>query len=619
MADIETKRHSLAHILAMAILDLWPDTKLGIGPAIENGFYYDFDFHKVKVVNSPASRRDPAKGGGKFQNSKQEFKLSPDELPRIEKRMHEIIEKDFKFIKEEIDAKKAKKIFEKQPYKLELIEELVKEKKPITIYYTCPSEIKNLKLKIKNCFVDLCAGPHVDSTKDLRSMNFELTKIAGAYWRGVEGNPMLTRIYAAAFESSAELKNYLKIQEEAEKRDHRKLGKDLGLFVFSDLVGPGLPLYTFKGTIIRKIIVDYSNQLREKIGYKEVHTPQINKAELFKTSGHYEKYKDSMFRAVSNYTDEEYYLKPMNCPQHTQIYASQMRSYRDLPIRIADFAMLYRDEKPGELSGLSRLRAFSQDDGHCFCTENQIKDEFGSILAVIEEAMKTYKMDYFIRLSLRDEKNKEKYLGDDKIWKKSQEILEDLLKEKKIKYIRAEGEAAFYGPKMDLIAKDSLGREWQLSTIQLDFNMPKRFGLEYVSEDGKKYTPAMIHSAIVGSPDRFLGILIEHYAGAFPVWLAPVQVWVLPISEKHEKYAEKIVEDLKENKIRAELHNENETISKRIREGELQKIPYILVAGDKEKNSNTVRVRERSKGDIGEMKFDNFIKKIKIEIDQKLL
>ena len=595
MADvpIEIKRHSLAHVLAMAVLDLWPDTKLGIGPAIENGFYYDFDFRKVKI-------------------QKQEFKLSPDELPRIEKRMHEIIEKDFKFIKEEIDAKKAKKIFENQPYKLELIEELVKEKKPITIYYTCPA-------KIKNCFVDLCAGPHVDSTKDLRSTNFKLTKIAGAYWRGSEENPMLTRIYAAAFESLAELKNYLKIQEEAEKRDHRKLGKDLGLFVFSDLVGPGLPLYTFKGATIRNIIVDYSNQLREKIGYKEVHTPQINKAELFKVSGHYEKYKDSMFKVISNYTDEEYYLKPMNCPQHTQIYASQMRSYRDLPIRIADFAMLYRDEKPGELSGLSRLRAFSQDDGHCFCTEDQIKDEFSSLLAVIEEAMKTYKMDYFIRLSLRDEKNKEKYLGDDKTWKQSQKILEDLLKEKKIKYVRAEGEAAFYGPKMDLVAKDSLGREWQLSTIQLDFNMPKRFGLEYVSEDGKKYTPAMIHSAIVGSPDRFLGILIEHYAGAFPVWLAPVQVWVAPVSEKHEKYAEKIAEDLKENEIRVELNNENETISKRIREGELQKIPYILVVGDKEKNSNTVRVRERSKGDLGEMKIDKFVAKIKLEIKQRSL
>lgn len=430
---------------------------------------------------------------------------------------------------------------------------------------------------------------------------------------------MLTRIYGVAFETEKELNDYLKMMEEAEKRDHRKLGKNLSLFIFSDLVGPGLPLYTAKGTIIRKIIQDYSNKLRKKIGYEEVYTPQINKTELFKVSGHYEKYKDSMFRVVSNYTDEEYYLKPMNCPQHTQIYASQMRSYRDLPLRIADFAMLYRDEKPGELSGLFRLRAFAQDDGHCFCKEDQIKDEFNSLLNVINEAMKTYKMDYFIRLSLRDEKNKEKYLGDDKTWKKSQKILEDLLKEKKVKYITALGEAAFYGPKIDIIAKDSLGREWQLSTIQLDFNMPEKFGLEYIGEDGKKYAPVMIHSAIIGSPERFLGILIEHYAGAFPVWLAPIQVWVLPLSEKHEKYAEKITEELKKNNLRAEIHKENETISKRIREGELQKIPYILVVGDKEKNANTVRVRERSKGDIGEMDIDKFIGKIKLGVDQKLL
>jgi threonyl-tRNA synthetase len=575
---IETKRHSLAHVLAMAVLDLWPDTKLGIGPAIETGFYYDFDFRE---------------------------KITSDDLHEIEERMVDFIKTDFKFEKEKIEAKKAEKIFENQPFKLELVEELRKEKQPISIYKSGE-------------FIDLCSGPHVDSTKDLRKVSFKLTKIAGAYWKGSEKNPMLTRIYAVAFETKRELDEYLKIQEEAEKRDHRKLGKDLGLFVFSDLVGPGLPLYTSKGTIIRKFIQDYSNHLRKKIGYSEVHTPQINKAELFKISGHYEKYKDSMFRAVSNYTDEEYYLKPMNCPQHTQIYASEMRSYRDLPIRIADFAMLYRDEKPGELSGLSRLRAFSQDDGHCFCTEDQIKDEFNSLLNVIKEAMKTFKMDYFIRLSLRDEKNKEKYLGDDKAWEKSQKILENLLKEEKIRYVLATGEAAFYGPKMDLVAKDSLGREWQLSTIQLDFNMPERFGLEYVGEDGKKYTPAMIHSAIIGSPDRFLGILIEHYAGAFPAWLAPVQVEVMAVSEKFDNYAEKILGNLKKENIRAEFNDSNETVSKKIRESEIQKIPYILVVGEKEEKSKTVAVRERGKGDLDTMEIDNFIKKIKLEIEPKL-
>ncbi len=345
----------------------------------------------------------------------------------------------------------------------------------------------------------------------------------------------------------------------------------------------------------------------------------MNKAELFKISGHYEKYKDSMFKVVSNYSEEEYYLKPMNCPQHTQIYAARMRSYRDLPIRIADSANLYRDEKTGELSGLMRLRAFAQDDGHSFCREDQIMDEFGFLLSVIEEAMKTYKMEYFIRLSLRDKKNKEKYLGDDKIWEKSQKILEDILKEKKIKYFRTEGEAAFYGPKMDLIAKDSLGREWQLSTIQLDFNMPQRFSLEYTGKDGQKETPVMIHSAIIGSPDRFLGVLIEHYAGAFPVWLAPVQAEIIPVSEKFNDYAKKIFELLKKENLRPEINDGNETLGKKIREGELQKIPYLLVVGDKEEKSGTVAVRERGKGDLGAMEIDNFIGKIKLEIESRII
>ncbi len=604
MADIEIKRHSLAHILAMAVLDLWPDTKFGIGPEIENGFYYDFDFRE---------------------------KITSDDLKKVQERMSDFIKSDFKFEREEISAEKAEKIFEGQPFKLELIEELEKPsfakategkgKRPITIYKTCPPAGGSGE------FIDLCAGPHVESTKDLRKTAFKLVKIAGAYWKGSEKNPMLTRIYALAFETPDELKNYLTLQEEAEKRDHRKLGKELELFVFSDLVGPGLPLYTFKGAIVRKIIQDYSNQLRKKIGYQEVHTPQINKAELFKVSGHYEKYKESMFRVVSNYADEEYYLKPMNCPQHTQIYASQMRSYRDLPVRIADFAMLYRDEKPGELSGLNRLRAFSQDDGHCFCREDQLRYEVAQLLNVIEIAMKKYGMNYFIRLSLRDKNKKEKYLGDDEIWEKSQKVLEDILKKEKIEYKRMEGEAAFYGPKMDLIAKDSLGREWQISTIQLDFNMPKRFGLEYTGEDGKKYTPVMIHSAIVGSPDRFLGILIEHHAGAFPFWLAPIQIKIIPVSEKINNYAEKIFKALEKENLRVELDNANETLSKRIRNAELQKIPYILVVGEKEEKSETVAVRERGKslpaaclparqgrqGDLGVMKIDEFIKKINKE------
>lgn len=590
--SIETKRHSLSHVLAMAVLDLWPETKLGIGPAIENGFYYDFGFSEV--VN-PKSQ---------IPNSKNGFKLTPEELPKIEEKMREIIKSDFKFEKEEIDAKKAEKIFENQPYKLELIEELKNNKQPITIYKSGE-------------FIDLCAGPHVGSTKDLRNVSFKFTKIAGAYFKGSEKNPMLTRIYGVAFETKKELDDYLKTQEEAEKRDHRKLGKQLDLFTFSDLIGSGLPLYSPKGALIRKLLNDYIETLQSKYGYQQVWTPQIAKAELFKISGHYDKYKDGMFRVISNYSEEEFYLKPMNCPQHTQIYASQMRSYRDLPLRYTDFAMLYRDEKPGELSGLARVRSFSQDDCHIFCREDQVDEEIDIALLMIKEVMKTFGFKYRYRLSTKNKKNPEKYLGDPETWDKVEKWAEKIMQRNKIDYFDAPGEAAFYAPKMDLMATDALGREWQLSTVQIDFVMPERFGLTYTDKDGKTKNPVMIHRAIIGSPERFIMILLEHYAGAFPVWLAPVQVKITAVSEKFDDYAKKVSEILIKENLRTELDNGNETVSKKIRQGELQKIPYILVVGDKEKSSNTVRVRERSKGDIGETEIDNFIKKIKLEIEQK--
>lgn len=577
MANIEKIRHSLAHLLAAAVLEKYPGTKLGIGPIIENGFYYDF------LLPSP---------------------ISPQDLPVLENKIKALIKRNFKFEKQEISAKEARELFNDQSFKLELINDLEKENKPISIYAS-------------GNFVDLCAGPHIDSTKELNPEAFKLTKIAGAYWRGDEKNQMLTRIYGVAFESKKELDDYLKLQAELEKRDHRKLGKDLGLFVFSDLVGPGLPLYTPKGTFIRKQIQDYSNELRKEIGYQEVHTPNINKGELFKVSGHYAKYKDDMFKVKSNYSEEEYFLKPMNCPQHTQIYASQLRSYKDLPLRIADFCNLHRDERPGELSGLARLRCFSQDDGHCFCREDQIKNEFTSVLKAINKAMKTYKLKYCIRLSLRDENKKEQYLGSDEIWEKSQKILEDLLKEKKVDYFRSEGDAAFYGPKMDLIVKDSLGREWQLSTIQLDFNMPSNFGLEYVGNDGQKYTPIMIHSALVGSPERFMGLLIEHYAGVFPLWIAPVQMRILPISKKHKKYAKEINKALADAGFRTELKDEDETIGKKIREGEMQKVPYLLIVGDKEIKAKSVAVRRAGKGDIGIVKFKKFLEQIEMDVAKK--
>ncbi|MBU2540094.1 threonine--tRNA ligase [Patescibacteria group bacterium] len=573
--NIETIRHSLAHIMAYAIQELYPKTKFGIGPAVENGFYYDIETQKP---------------------------IRPEELSKIEEKMKELIKQDIKFKKKLTNKAQAKKIFKSQPYKLELIKEL--KEKNATIYES-------------GDFIDLCKGPHIKSGKEITPDAFKLTRIAGAYWKGSEKNKMLTRIYGLAFASKRELIDYLNNLAEAEKRDHRIIGQKLDLFVFSDLVGPGLPLFTFKGATILKEIKDYCNELQNEIGYQEVQTPNMNRAELFKISGHYEKFKDDMFKVVSHYTEEDYYLKPMNCPQHTQIYASKPRSYKDLPIRIADFAQLYRDEKTGELSGLTRLRGFAQDDGHSFCKEDQIKDEFKSVLSVIEKAMKTYGMNYKIRFSLWDPKHPEKYLGDTKIWKKSQQMLEEILIENKIEYFRAIGEAAMYGPKMDLISKDSLGREWQISTIQLDFIMPQRFGLKYVDSDGKDKTPVMIHRAIVGSPERFFGILIEHYAGSFPVWLSPIQAWVVPVGDNHKKYAKEICEKLLNEKIRAEIKDDNNTISKKIREGEIQKIPYLLIVGDKEIKSGSVAVRERKKGDVGMIKFAQFIEQIKKEIETK--
>jgi threonyl-tRNA synthetase len=576
--NIETKRHSLSHILAMAVLDLWPDTKLGIGPAIENGFYYDFEFRN---------------------------KITTDNFEEIEERMKKFLKSDFKFECEEIGAKEAEKIFKNQTYKMELIKEIVVNLRSSTV-----------SIYKSGDFTDLCAGPHVDSVKDLRKTAFKLTKIAGAYWKGSEKNPMLTRIYAVAFESLDELKNHLKNQEEAEKRDHRKLGKQLDLFTFSEFIGSGLPLYTPKGALVRRLLNEYVEDLQSKAGYTQVWTPQMTKAELFKISGHYDKYKDSMFHVVSNYSEEEFFLKPMNCPQHTQIYASQSRSYRDLPLRYTDFAMLYRDEKPGELSGLARVRSFSQDDCHIFCREDQVDEEIDTALKMIKEVMKTFGFKYRYRLSTRDKKHPEKYLGDQKTWDKVEKWAEKIMQRNKIDYFDAPGEAAFYAPKMDLLATDALGREWQLSTVQIDFVMPERFDLTYTDKDGKSKHPIMIHRAIIGSPERFIMILLEHYAGAFPLWLAPVQIQIMAVSDKFNDYAEKVLEILKKENLRVELNKDNETISKKIRQGELQKIPYLLVVGEKEEKSETIAVRERSKGDLGAIKIKDFIEKIgrKLEI-----
>ncbi len=571
--NLDNLRHSAAHLLAAAIMKMWPNTKRAIGPSIEDGFYFDFEFEE------PISEKD---------------------FPKIEKTMKQIVKTWDKFERHELSPEDGKKEYPGNPYKHELIDEFSGKGEKLTFYKS-------------GDYWDLCRGGHVDNPKK-ELQHFKLLSIAGAYWRGSEKNKMLTRIYATAFPTKEELDQHLFMLEEAKKRDHKKLGPQLDLFVFSELVGPGLPLYTPKGTQTLYEIKNFSRALRKEMGYLEVQTPQINKGQLFKLSGHYEKFHDDMFKVVSNYSEEEYFMKPMNCPQHTQIYASRARSYKDLPIKLADFAMLYRDEKPGQLSGLTRLRSFSQDDAHCFCREDQIEQEFDLLLQAIKKAMETYGLNYYIRFSLRDENNKDAYLGGDEVWQKSQKLLEELLQKRKLDYKKAEGEAAFYGPKMDLIVKDSLNREWQLSTIQLDFNMPGRFGLEYTDEHGQKATPIMIHSALVGSPERFFGVAIEHFAGAFPPWLAPVQVKILSITEKQNDYAENILKELKSSGIRAEWDDRNESIGKKIREAEMEKVPYMLIIGEKELEAKSVSVRARNQKDLGVMDLSAFMDKINDEI-----
>ncbi|MFI5260707.1 MAG: threonine--tRNA ligase [Candidatus Paceibacteria bacterium] len=575
MASLEEKRHSLAHLLAQAVLVEHPNAQLTLGPAVDNGFYYDIDFGAEKV--------------------------SDTDLPGIEKEMRKHLSDWKEFTHKEVTADEANAAFS-NPYKAELIKEISERGETITLY-TCGG------------FTDLCRGGHAEHpAADIAPNSFKLDRVAGAYWRGDEKNPMLTRIYGLAFDTKEELDAYLAQREEAKKRDHRKIAKEQGLLVFSDLVGSGMPMFTPKGNIIRSEIINFSRELNAELGFGEVHTPNINKGELFKISGHYDQYKEDMLTVHSQYVEDEMFLKPMNCPQHTQIYASEPRSYRDLPIRFSDFAVLYRDERPGELSGLTRLRAFSQDDGHIFCREDQIEGEITNVLAAIQKALATYRVDYWVRLSLRDPTKKDKYIGEDAVWEKAEAIMRKLLTEKKMSHKEALGEAAFYGPKMDIMAVDAIGREWQISTIQLDLNMPGRFGLEYAAEDGTKKTPVMIHRALTGSPDRFMGILIEHYAGALPLWLSPVQVRVLPVSEKHNAYAAEVMVALKAANIRTEIDDANESLGKKIRNTKTEKIPYVLVVGDAEIANGTVTAEHRTEGKIGEMKVADLIQKLTEEI-----
>lgn len=568
-------RHSLAHVLASAVMEFWPQAKLAIGPAIENGFYYDIELPK---------------------------NFNAGDLQKLEERMRELIKENQKFVGKKVTKLAAKKLFKQSPYKLEIIKEL--PGKTVGTYQN-------------GNFLDLCRGGHVENTKEINPNAFKLTKIAGAYWRGDEKNKMLTRIYGVAFETEKELMEYLKMQEEAEKRDHRMLGEKLDLFLISDKVGKGLPLFTPKGTMLRELLNNYSQELRIAKGWQRVWTPHITKNELYKISGHWDKFGDELFLVKSQETTDELVIKPMNCPHHQQIFASKPRSYKDLPLKYMETTTVYRDEKAGELLGLSRVRSITQDDSHTFCTPDQIETMYQELIDVIKTFYHTMGMKLRARLSFRDPKNSKKYLGESALWKKAEAILLDIAKKSDLDYFVAEGEAAFYGPKIDFLATDALGREWQLATPQLDFVQPKRFGLTYKDNKGKDQTPVMIHFALMGSLERFLSVYIEHTAGAFPVWLSPVQVSIVPISEKHLEYANTIKTTLEKEGIRIELRDENETLGKKIRSAEMEKIPYLLVFGDKEIQTQSVSIRARGKGDQGQMSLEKFVEKIKGEIHDK--
>lgn len=570
-------RHSCAHLLAAAVLDLYPGTHNAIGPSIESGFYQDFDFSEAKITES--------------------------DLGKIEKKMRDLLEMwdDFKI--KEVSPEQARKDFAHNPYKLELIEEFAKEGKTIT-------ETK------QGDFLDLCKGGHSENPKE-ELKYFKLLTIAGAYWRGSEKNKMLTRIYGTCFPTKEELNRYLEMHEEAKKRDHRKLGKELDLFTFSELVGKGLPLFTPKGTLLRELLNNFSQELRVKRGYQKVWTPHIAKTDLYKTSGHWDKFGDELFLVKSQETEDQLVLKPMNCPHHQQIYASSKRSYRELPIKYMETTTIYRDEKAGELIGLTRVRSATQDDSHTFCTLEQVKEIYQLLIEVTKEFYGALGMDFKARLSLRDPKDDKKYLGEKDQWEKAQKIILEVAEENKLDYFVAEGEAAFYGPKIDFMVMDALGREWQLATPQLDFVQPKRFGLTYTDKNGQEQTPVMIHFALMGSLERFLSVYIEHTGGAFPTWLSPVQAVIIPISEKNNEYAKGVHETLVRDAIRVELDDRAETMQAKIRDAQVQKIPYMLIVGDREEKDGQVAIRSRKGENLGTLKLQEFIDKIKKEIELK--
>ena len=575
-----TARHTMSHVLAGAIKSLFGnDVKFGIGPAIDNGFYYDFDM---------------------------EHSLSQDDFDKIEAKMHEIIEQNLDIVREEISKEQALKMFSNQPYKVELINDLP-EGEVISIYH------------LGNVFTDLCRGPHVENTKVLRSFAFKINRVSGAYWRGSEKNKMMQRMYVYGFLDKADLKEHLRLVEEALQRDHRKLGKELGIFMFSDLVGRGLPMWLPNGFILRRTLNDYIMNKELALGYKHVMTPSIGNVDLYKTSGHWEHYKDDMFPAME-LDNEAYVLRPMNCPHHMMIYKNFMYSYRDLPLRIAEIANDFRYEASGSLCGIERTRAFTQNDSHIFCMPSQIESEVKQVIDLILDVYKDFGFkNYKFRLSLRDKSNTEKYFGNDDLWEKSENSLREILKHTGAEYYEALGEAAFYGPKIDVQVESALGHDVTLSTNQLDYQLPERFELEYVDEDNQRKRPVVIHRAILGSLDRFTAFLLEETKGSLPTWLAPVQVKVMNIAESSEDYAKQVAKALEDAGIRTELDVRNEKISYKIRESAKMKIPYQVIVGDKERDNNVVSLRLRGNVSKNDVKLDDLINEIHAKVKEHTL
>ncbi|MEA3272493.1 MAG: threonine--tRNA ligase [Patescibacteria group bacterium] len=602
--SLNTLRHSTAHIIAAAVQELYPGTKFGIGPTIENGFYYDFDFPR---------------------------EITEKDLSKIEKKAREIIKRDEFFVRKEMSIDEAVKLFKelKQDYKIELLKDLkIEGEKKVSVY------------KVGK-FTDLCRGPHVKKTSNLKI--FKLEKIAGAYWRGDEKNKMLTRIYGTAFYTKKELEDYLELIKEAEKRDHRKLGKELGLFLIDSQVGIGLPMWLPKGALIWQIMEEFWYSEHLKNGYELVRTPHIGSRALWETSGHWGFYNESMYPPIEigqslkdaqtqkreknkdAKVKEEYLLKPMNCPFHVKIYNSSPKSYRDLPIRWAEAATVYRYEKSGEISGLTRVRGFTQDDAHIICSKEQVEKELERVIDFITFMFSTFGFkDYNVYLALRNPKDKKKYAGHDEGWKFTQKVLEKVAKKKKLKYVKEEGEAVFYGPKLDFKIKDCIGREWQCSTLQFDFNLPERFDMSFINFKGKEERPYMLHRALFGSFERFIGLMIEHYAGAFPLWLSPTQVQVVPVGEKHNAIAKKLADILQEENIRVFVDVLGETVGYKIRKAEKEKVPYMIVIGDKEmpkdgkwSKGKMLNIRVRGKKKMNRMSFGKFIQRINREIKRK--